>query len=205
MEAVAEKITRIGVLGGSFDPIHYGHLVTAESARVQFELDTVIFMPTGKSPVEKSSFVTMERRYQMTVLATAENRSFAVSRLEIERQQLSYTIDTLKAIRKEHDENSELFFIAGADAVLEMLSWKDPERLSGYAQFIAATRPGYELGKFQRIREDKPGIPNVDILEIPALTISSTDLRRRIKEGLSVRYLLPDSVIEYIKRNGLYS
>ena len=205
MEAAAEKITRIGVLGGSFDPIHYGHLVTAESARVQFELDTVIFMPTGKSPTEKPGFATKEERYQMTLLATAENHNFAVSRLEIERQQPSYTIDTLKAIRKEHDENSELFFIAGADAVLEILSWKDPGRLSGYAQFIAATRPGYELKRFQKIREEKPGIPSVNILEIPALTISSTDLRRRIKEGLSVRYLLPDSVIKYVERNGLYS
>ncbi|HEB12107.1 MAG TPA: nicotinate-nucleotide adenylyltransferase [Actinobacteria bacterium] len=204
MEEKADTKTRVGVMGGSFDPIHFGHLVTAEAARVKFGLDKVKFIPTARSPVKKSSVASAQERYLMTVLATATNANFEVSRMEIEREGPSYTIDTLEAQKREYGDSDKIFFIAGADAVLDILSWKDSQRFSGVAQFIAATRPGYDLSQFNKISKEARDLPQIHILEIPALAISSTDLRRRVREGLSIRYLVPGSVEAFIAKSRLY-
>ncbi len=205
MEEKADIKTRVGVIGGSFDPIHFGHLVTAEAARVKFGLDKVVFIPAARSPVKKSTVASAQDRYLMTVLATATNANFEVSRVEIERGEPSYTIDTLITQKQEYGESTQIYFITGADAVLDILTWKDSDRLSGAAQFIAATRPGYDLAQFNNISSKTKGLPQIHVLEIPELAISSTDLKRRIKEGLSIRYLVPDSVEAFISKSRLYT
>jgi nicotinate-nucleotide adenylyltransferase len=190
-------------MGGTFDPIHYGHLVTAEEALVQFNLDRVVFMPTG-SPVRKTheAVTSSEHRYLMSVLATADNADFGVSRLEIDRPGLTYTVDTVLELRKVHGADAELFFITGADAVLDILTWKDAERFTGVCTFIAATRPGYDLTRFAK----QPGSSGlaVELMEVPALAISSTDIRLRVAERRPIRYLLPEPVAAYARKNHLY-
>jgi nicotinate-nucleotide adenylyltransferase len=201
------KPKRIGVMGGTFNPIHYGHLVTAEEALFQFNLDSVIFMPSGQPPHKSDKeILPAEERYILTVIATASNPNFVVSRLEIERKGPSYTIDTLLALHKQYEPDTELYFITGADAVWEMLTWKEAGRLVELTEFIAATRPGYSLEKFKKIhvlpeddRLDKSR-PRVSIMEIPALAISSTDIRNRVREGRPIQYLMPESAVNYIKK-----
>lgn len=190
-------------MGGTFDPIHYGHLVAAEEALVQFNLDRVVFMPTGV-PVRKThrAVTSAEHRYLMTVVATASNPDFAVSRMEIERPGLTYTVDTMLALRAEHGRSAELYFITGADAVWEILTWKDSERLADVCTFIAATRPGYDLSRFEQDEVAKR--INVEFMEVPALAISSTGIRERIADRRPVRYLLPEAVAAYIAKNDLY-
>ncbi len=190
-------------MGGTFDPVHYGHLVTAEEALVQFNLDKVVFMPTGV-PVRKThrTVTAAEHRYLMTVIATASNPDFEVSRLEIDRPGLTYTVDTMLALRDVHGPQAELYFITGADAVWEILTWKDSERLADVCTFIAATRPGYDLSRFSA--EDARRL-RIEFMEVPALAISSTDIRLRLEERRPVRYLLPEAVSAYIGKNSLYS
>lgn len=204
-----KPIKRLGIMGGTFNPIHYGHLVTAEESYYQFSLDLVIFMPSGHPPHKKSEDIAMaEDRYLMTVIATASNPHFFVSRLEIERPGPSYTIDTLRELRQIYGEHIEYFFITGADAILEILTWKDSEKIYEMCSFIAATRPGYSLEKFKELSlvstRGKNKVPKVYFLEVPALAISSTDIRRRVKNGSPIRYLVPDEVANYIYKNGLY-
>jgi nicotinate-nucleotide adenylyltransferase len=194
---------RLGIMGGTFDPIHYGHLVAAEEALVQFNLDRVIFMPTGQSARKVDRQVTSaEHRYLMTVIATASNPDFEVSRLEVDRPGVTYTVDTMAELRKTHGEESDLYFITGADAVLEILTWKDSARFAGLCTFIAATRPGYDLSKLAA----QAGVEHlsVETMEVPALAISSTDIRERVASRRPVRYLLPEAVVSYIKKYGLY-
>lgn len=200
-----KKRGRVGVMGGTFNPIHYGHLVTAEEALSQFNLDKVIFMPAGQPPHKANKeILPPEERYLLTVIATASNPDFVVSRLEIERKGPSYTIDTLLELHDQHMPGTELFFITGADAVWEILTWKEAERLVELTEFIAATRPGYSLEKFKKLHvlpDDKDmerGKPKVSIMEIPALAISSTDIRRRVRENRPIRYLVPEGVANYI-------
>jgi nicotinate-nucleotide adenylyltransferase len=190
-------------MGGTFDPIHYGHLVTAEEALVQFNLDRVLFMPTGL-PVRKihREVTSGEHRYLMTVIATASNPDFEVSRLEVDRPGPTYTVDTMLELRDMHGPQAELFFITGADAVWEILTWKDSGRLSDVCTFIAATRPGYDLSKFA---EEDAGRLRIEFMEVPALAISSTDIRARMSRRRPVRYLLPEAVASYIEKNHLYS
>lgn len=197
------KKLRLGIMGGTFDPIHYGHLVTAEEALVQFNLDKVVFMPTGV-PVRKThrTVTPAEHRYLMTVIATASNPDFEVSRLEIDRSGLTYTVDTMLALRGLHGPQAELYFITGADAVWEILTWKDSERLADVCTFIAATRPGYDLARFSA--EDAQRL-RIEFVEVPALAISSTDIRLRLGERRPVRYLLPEAVAAYIAKNDLYA
>ena len=194
---------RVGVMGGTFDPIHVGHLVTAEHARRAFDLDEVLFVPAGR-PWQKThaELAPVEDRFLMTVLATVANPFFSVSRIELDRDGPTYTIETLEALRASSPE-SELFFITGADAVLEILTWKDPDAVLAGAQFIAATRPGYDLS---RLKVELPATlaARVSAMEIPALAISSTDIRRRVREGLPIMYLVPPGVAEYIRKAGLY-
>ena len=194
---------RLGVMGGTFDPIHYGHLVTAEEALWQFELDEVVFVPTGQPWMKADRAVSpAEDRYLMTVVATASNGRFSVSRREVDRRGTTYTVDTLREIREAEGEDVDLFFITGADAMLEILHWKDPEDVLSQAHFIAATRPGYEIARFEK--EAPTSHPNVSVMDIPALAISSSDIRRRVAEGEPIRYLVPEGVKNYIEKSHLY-
>ncbi|WP_395638523.1 nicotinate-nucleotide adenylyltransferase [Pseudolysinimonas sp.] len=196
MSEGAPRRPRIGVMGGTFDPIHHGHLVAASEVQQSFDLDEVVFVPTGH-PWMKEAVSSPERRYEMTVIATASNPRFSVSRVDIQRAGPTYTIDTLRDIRQERPD-AELFFISGADAVAQILDWKDIEELWELAHFVAVSRPGHQLS----IR----GLPEqrVSSLEVPALSISSTDCRQRVGRGFPVWYLVPDGVVQYISKHHLY-
>ncbi|WP_329178992.1 nicotinate-nucleotide adenylyltransferase [Streptomyces sp. NBC_01477] len=189
---------RIGVMGGTFDPIHHGHLVAASEVASLFHLDEVVFVPTGH-PWQKSDqqVSAAEDRYLMTVIATASNPTFSVSRSDIDRAGKTYTIDTLRDLRAEHPA-AELFFITGADALSQIFSWRDAEELFSLAHFIGVTRPGHTLSD--------PGFPEggVSLVEVPALAISSTDCRQRVAKGDPVWYLVPDGVVRYIDKRALY-
>jgi nicotinate-nucleotide adenylyltransferase len=189
---------RLGIMGGTFDPVHIGHLVCAEEARWQFGLDEVVFVPAGQ-PWQKRQVTPAEDRYLLTVLATASNPHFSVSRLEIDRGGPTYTLETLRALREFHSA-ADLFFITGADAVLEILTWKDPDSVLQTARFIAATRPEFDLGKLDLGRFGD----RVSVIQIPALAISSTDIRRRVREGRPIHYLVPAEVASYIEERHLY-
>lgn len=198
---------RICIMGGTFDPIHYGHLVVAEEVRHQFKLDKVIFVPAARPPHKSDKIISdPHHRVHMTRIATSSNKYFEVSTLEVERSGPSYTIDTVEAFKKLFGVQT-IFFITGADAVLEILTWKEAERLLTLCNFIAATRPGYDLKKLHLILKSLPRevLDNIIPLEVPALSISSTDIRRRVREGRSIKYLLPEAVEEYLRVNCLYT
>jgi nicotinate-nucleotide adenylyltransferase len=193
---------RVGVMGGTFDPIHHGHLVAAEEARWQFDLDRVVFVPTGQPWQKPAGVSPAEDRYRMTVLATASNPAFSVSRLEVDHQGPTYTVDTLRRLRAAQPDGARLFFITGADAVLQILTWKEPDQVLALAEFIAATRPGYDL---DRLIGKVPGAAGrVHPMEIPALAISSSDLRARVARGAPIQYLVPGGVARYIHDHALY-
>jgi nicotinate-nucleotide adenylyltransferase len=192
-------------MGGTFDPIHYGHLVTAEEALVQFNLDRVVFMPTGRPVAKRERAVSdAEHRYLMSVLATASNPDFEVSRREIDRPGPTYTVDTMTELRGVFGPAADLYFITGADAVWEILGWKDADRLSTLTRLIAATRPGYDLSRFSQAHAEAGTLPAVEFMEVPALAISSTDIRDRVGTRRPIRYLLPEAVAAYVAKNGLY-
>lgn len=188
-------------MGGTFDPVHMGHLVTAEQARVDVGLDEVVFVPAG-APWQKTGrdpVTPAEHRYLMTVLATAANPNFSVSRIEIDRDGPTYTVETLRSL-KASLAGTQLFFITGADAILNILTWKDTEEALELASFVAATRPGHDLADLT-----EHGLTaRVTRLEVPALAISSSDVRGRFKAGRPVRYLIPREVEEYARKHGLY-
>lgn len=193
---------RLGLMGGTFDPIHHGHLFIAEEARQTFALDQVIFVPNRQPPLDKGRTVSpAEDRCAMTELAIASNTHFALSRLELDRPGPSYTIDTLRHFRQTFPDPDALFFITGADAIRDLRRWHEPDALLAACRFAAAARPGIDL---DALRADAPLWARVDVLNIPLLDISSTDLRRRVREGRSVKYLLPEVVEAYIRANGLY-
>jgi nicotinate-nucleotide adenylyltransferase len=194
---------RLGVMGGTFDPIHYGHLVTAEEALQQFGLDGVIFVPTGRPWMKEHEVVSPpEDRYLMTVIATASNPLFRVSRMEVDRDGPTYTVDTLRGLKAELGTETDLFFVTGADAVLEIFQWKDPGELFELAHFIAATRPGYDIAGFSAHAPSKH--PGITVMNVPALAISSTDIRARVAASRPIRYLVPEGVKSYIEKAGLY-
>ncbi|ADL07534.1 nicotinate-nucleotide adenylyltransferase [Thermosediminibacter oceani] len=202
-----EKPNRVGIMGGTFDPIHFGHLVTAEEARINFKLDKVVFVPAGNPPHKKNYKVSdAEHRYLMTALAINSNPYFEVSRIEIERSGYTYTVDTLRQFVDIYGRDTSLFFITGADAVLDILTWKDVKDVLSYCNFIAATRPGYPVNRLkEKLAEIKELYgTHVYLLEVTAMAISSTEIRRRIKEGISIKYLIPENVEAYIIKNGLY-
>ena len=185
-------------MGGTFDPIHHGHLVAASEVQSLFDLDEVTFVPTGEPWQKEGREVSLpEHRYLMTVVATASNPGFTVSRVDIERGGKTYTIDTLRDLQAQHPD-ADLFFITGADALAQILSWKDAEDLFDLAEFIGVTRPGYELS------EDGLPADRVHLQEVPAMAISSTDCRDRVAAGEPVWYLVPDGVVQYINKYGLY-
>ncbi|HHT73470.1 MAG TPA: nicotinate-nucleotide adenylyltransferase [Firmicutes bacterium] len=204
---MTQVLRKFGVMGGTFDPVHYGHLVTAEAARREFGLERVVFLPSGAPPHKDPTGVTdAEHRYMMTVLATLSNPHFDVSRVDIDREGVTYTVDSLRILREIYGESTELYFITGADAILEIVSWKDPEKLLELAHFIGATRPGFSLDRVpQSTQEWLSHHPErVHMIKVPALAISSTDIRERVRTGNSIRYLVPEPVEHYIKRHNLY-
>jgi len=190
---------RIGVMGGTFDPIHHGHLVAASEVAHIFALDEVVFVPTGQPWQKQDREVSpAEDRYLMTVIATASNPRFLVSRIDIDRGGPTYTIDTLRDLRAERGEDADYFFITGADALSRMLSWQDVDELFSLAHFVGCTRPGHRLTG-DGLPEDK-----VSLVEIPALAISSTNCRHRVADGEPIWYLVPDGIVQYIAKRRLY-
>ena len=183
-------------MGGTFDPIHNGHLVAASEVASAFKLDEVVFVPTG-SPYQKQNVTSAEHRYLMTVIATASNPRFKVSRIDIDRGGDTYTVDTLLEMQELYPD-ADLVFISGADAIAQILAWKEVERLWSLAHFVAVSRPGHKL----TIPQAPEG--SISTLEIPALAISSTDVRGRVDNGFPVWYLVPDGVVQYIAKHELY-
>ncbi|MBM3686711.1 MAG: nicotinate-nucleotide adenylyltransferase [Actinobacteria bacterium] len=191
---------RVGVMGGTFDPIHIGHLVAASEVAHRFALDRVVFVPTGQ-PWQKSDrhVSAPEDRYLMTVIATAADDRFSVSRVDVDRDGPTYTVDTLRDIRTECGEDHDFHFITGADALGEILSWREPDEVLRLAHLVGVTRPGHVLAD--------PGLApgRVTLLEIPALAISSSDIRARVARGEPIRYLVTPGVEAYIAKVGLYA
>ena len=184
-------------MGGTFDPIHHGHLVAASEVADRFGLDEVVFVPTGQ-PWQKGEVSPAEDRYLMTVIATASNPSFHVSRAEIERDGPTYTVDTLRDLRAVYGPDTELYFITGADALDRILSWKDAHEMFSLARFIGVTRPGFVLSDAHLPHD------TVSLVEVPAMAISSSDCRDRVAAGKPVWYLVPDGVVQYIAKRRLY-
>ena len=198
---------KLAIMGGKLDPIHIGHLVTAEEVRHEFDVDEVIFVPTGHPPHKSHiNMTTSEHRYLMTVLATAANASFKVSRMEIEREGVTYTIDTIKELKRIYGEHVQLYFITGADAIHKILSWKDSAELLKMCEFVAVTRPGYNKEELIKQIEDlnRTYATNINFLEVPALAISSSNIRSRMGKGKPIKYLVPQEVENYIKKYNLY-
>jgi len=187
-------------MGGTFDPVHHGHLVAASEVASRFALDEVVFVPTGQ-PWQKTHdpVSPAEDRYLMTVIATASNPQFSVSRVDIDRAGPTYTIDTLHDLRERYGEATELFFITGADALAQIMTWSNADKLVELAHFVGCTRPGHVL-------DGPSGLPEsaVSLIEIPALAISSTECRERVGANEPIWYLVPDGIVQYISKRGLY-
>jgi nicotinate-nucleotide adenylyltransferase len=202
---------RLGIMGGAFDPIHLAHLVTAQEALLQFHLDEVMFLPSGHPPHKKRQLAPAEFRYLMTAVATASHPRFSVSRLEIDRAGVGYTVDTLEYLAANLPPDARVFFITGADAVLDILTWKDPARVLELCTMIAATRPGFDLSRLSAALASLgpqlvgPGPDaRVQLMEEPGLDISSSMIRERLAAGLPVRYLVPEAVCRLIDKSGEY-
>ncbi|HYI56673.1 MAG TPA: nicotinate-nucleotide adenylyltransferase [Microlunatus sp.] len=193
---------RLGVMGGTFDPIHHGHLVAASEVATRFDLDEVVFVPTGQ-PWQKShkQVSSGEDRYLMTVIATASNPRFTVSRVDIDRAGPTYTVDTLRDLHDQRGDDVDLFFITGADALAAILTWRDVDDVFDLAHFVGCTRPGVDL--------HSPAIAElpaerITLMEVPALAISSTGCRERVTARQPIWYLVPDGIVQYIAKRGLY-
>ncbi len=190
-------------MGGTFDPIHHGHLVAASEVARRFDLDEVVFVPTGQ-PWQKidRQVSAAEDRYLMTVIATASNPRFTVSRVDIDRPGMTYTVDTLADLRAERGDDVDLYFITGADALAQILTWHNVEKLFDLAHFVGCTRPGVQLDTpvVAQLPQDR-----VTLMEVPALSISSTDCRGRVREQDPIWYLVPDGIVQYIAKRGLYT
>lgn len=203
-----KKYKSIAIMGGTFDPIHNGHLVTAEAVRHRFNVDKVIFIPTGQPAHKTDRKVSHnEHRYLMAVLATLRNQNFEVSRVEIDRPGATYTIDTIEELKRLCDPEVRLYFITGADAIHQIMSWKNPERLLAMCDFIAVTRPGYQkntlFGDIDKVQEKYSA--HIHYMEVPALAISSSDIRVRANQGEPIKYLVPQGVEDYIYKFHLYN
>ena len=186
-------------MGGTFDPIHHGHLVAASEVQSTFDLDEVVFVPTGR-PYQKDveEVTSAEHRYLMTGIATAANPRFTVSRADVDRPGPTYTIDTLRDLARSYGTGTEMFFITGADALAQILPWKNVDDLFSLAHFVGVSRPGHEL------RSEGLPVDRLSLVQIPALSISSTDCRLRVMDGAPVWYLVPDGVVQYIAKYELY-
>lgn len=198
---------RIGIFGGTFDPPHLGHLVAAESVREEHNLDEVIFVPSGGPPHKSAGGVSSARhRFLMTALATVGNSAFSTSRIELDRPPPSFTVDTLRQLRAERGDATDLHFIIGADALLELRTWKSPDEVLRLCRMVAVTRPGFALSSIpERLGElFEHHADRILVTQIPALDVSASEVRRRIQTGRSIRYLVPDMVREYIEAHQLY-
>ncbi|WP_105617947.1 nicotinate-nucleotide adenylyltransferase [Vallitalea okinawensis] len=207
MDVHHRNVKKIAVMGGTFDPIHYGHLVTAEAVRHQYNIDQVLFVPTGHPPHKRNRAITdAQHRYLMSILATETNPHFFVSRIEIDRQGLTYTIDTIKELKEQYRQDTEIYFITGADAFLEIFTWKQAEELLEICNFIAATRPEYPkedlVASIAQIEKNYRA--KFNFIEVPALAISSSEIRNRVSSGEPIKYLLPEAVENYIEKYQLY-
>lgn len=197
---------RLGIMGGTFDPIHLGHLACAEQVREDFKLDAIVFIPTGQPVFKRGKHIApAHERLAMCRAAIADNPYFDASAIEINREGDTYTIDTLRLLRNHYPNNVELYFIAGTDAIATVSKWKDFEEMGKLARFVGVERPGYELTPEQRatIRESAPGI-DISFLTIEALAISSSELRNRLESGRSIRYLTPQLVVDHVMEHKLY-
>lgn len=195
---------RVAVMGGTFDPIHNGHLFAANEVAARYDLPQVIFMPCRQPPHKAAGAVSSaEDRYLMTALAVESNPRFSVSRLELQREGPSYTIETLRELRRIMGEGLEIFFITGADAVLELMTWREADAILEECRLVAVHRPGYDLTKLaQALGPERAA--KIEPLAIKTLDISSTELRERVLQGLPIRYLTPDAVVRHIEKQGLY-
>ena len=197
-------LKRVAVLGGTFDPIHHGHLAAAELVADQYGLDRVLFMPNRVPPHKPGHEISpAEDRYLMAVLATNSNPRFGVSRLELDREGPSYTLDTLRSLRAALGPDCAIYFIIGADAALEIATWHEAEAVLSEGRFIAVHRPGYDLERLASVI-GPAGMVHIEPLALPELDISSTNLRERVAAQQSIRYLTPEPVVDYIQRRGLY-
>jgi nicotinate-nucleotide adenylyltransferase len=192
-------VTRLGVMGGTFDPIHLGHLIVASEVRHALELDRVLFMPAAR-PWQKAAYSNAEDRFLMTTLAAARHRRFAVSRLELDRQGPTYTADTMAALKEFYGPDVRLFFITGADAALNLGSWVRLDELRDVAEIVVVVRPGYDASQLEAV----DGWPVLRHVEVPSIGISSTDLRARVKNGAPIDFMVPHEVAAYIREQGLY-
>lgn len=197
---------KVGILGGTFDPVHYGHLVIAEDCRVQLGLDEVLFVPAGQPPHKRDSVISPATdRVAMVRLAIADNPYFRLSRVEVDRPGTSYSVDTVSLLRAEMGPESRLFFIVGRDLLADLPSWREPDRLASLCQIVAVNRPGYPPLDLAYLEPAIPGASEkITQLEVPDLNLAASELRRRVKEGRPIRYMTPDAVIGYIQRHGLY-
>jgi nicotinate-nucleotide adenylyltransferase len=196
---------RIGVFGGTFDPIHIGHLVSAEEVRVELGLERVVFMPAGLPPHKLDRVMSpVEHRLAMVELAIASNPHFAVSRVDIDRFGPCYTVDTIELLRGEWGADVEIYFIMGSDSLLDILTWHNPRRLIRLCRFAVVSRPGYQVD-LDELDALLPGVASrVQMLNAPELAISSSDIQRRVREGLSIKYQVPEAVEDYIYQHKLY-
>lgn len=203
---MSKQKMKIGLMGGSFDPIHNGHLVLAEQVRTRFQMDKILFIPSGNPP-HKEANASKEDRYNMTKLAIEDNEFFEISRIELDQEHKSYAIDTVKRMRDMYGDDAEVFFITGADAIIDLPTWKNFDELLSICKFIGSTRPGVEetdlSAQINALVKDYKA--DITITQVPALAISSTDIRRRIKYNLSIKYLLPAKAEAYIYEHHLYS
>jgi nicotinate-nucleotide adenylyltransferase len=197
---------RMGIMGGTFDPIHYGHLVIANEVLDKYKMERVIFVPAGNPPHKEVTSASAFDRFLMTNIATLSNNKFVVSDIEIKSSEKSYTIDTVRKLMQEY-ENTEFYFITGMDAILELPTWRDTENLLKLCKFIGVSRSGYGTSqiemKINAIKNIHEG--QIELLKVPMLEISSTDIRQRIKLKKSAKYLLPEMVEKYIYKNNLYT
>lgn len=196
-------MARLGIMGGTFDPVHYGHLLAAEECRRRLDIERIVFVPTGTPPHKAGYNITpAEDRYAMTLLATAGVHEYSVSRIEVDRKTPSHTVDTLREFLDKGVKPDELFFITGLDAMLSITSWVDYELLPSLCTLVTATRPGYSIDGInalpEKIRE------NLKVIEIPQFAISSTEIRERARDGRGIRFLVPHLVEIYIESAGLY-
>ncbi|MDD3364567.1 MAG: nicotinate-nucleotide adenylyltransferase [Syntrophomonas sp.] len=201
-----QQLKSLGILGGTFDPIHYGHIVAAECARDAFHLDRVIFIPSARPPHKAlDEVLDSQHRFEMVKMAVQDNPDFAVSALEMQRKGLSYTVETIASYQQEFP-GAKIYFIIGVDALLLINTWKDVERLATLCNFIVVTRPGYQLSHEQEHFREIPGAvwEKILLVPIPGLYISSSDIRQRVSKGQTIKYLLPPAIEEYILKNDLY-
>jgi nicotinate-nucleotide adenylyltransferase len=195
----------MGILGGTFDPIHVGHLILAEEACTRLELSQIVFVPAGQPPHKRDQAIAdPAHRLAMVHLAIADNPHFSVSRVDVDRCGPSYTVDTIRLFRDAWGADAEIYFLIGSDSLAELPTWHQPERLMRMCHVVAMGRPGHrvDLGALERLLPGAAAL--IQVVDIPALDISSTDIRRRVHEGRSIRYLVPQAVVCYIEEHGLY-